>query len=233
MTRTLRPSIRLLAAAVAALGLGLAACGDDEPPAATPAAARGAAAPEAGTYAARVPGSDAYLAVVLDRERVAAYLCDRGRTSAWFPHRRRRDGRTLLRSRTRAATLTLEPAAAGLRARVRLPDGATRALTLAGQSGRAGIYRATARTRRGAVEAGWIVLEDGSQRGAATRFISRDEGDDVVFTDELPKNATTETSTAPPLDTATGTVKLPVAGAGLVHVSEITQPGVIDIDLER
>jgi hypothetical protein len=222
MTRTLRPSTRLLAAAVAALGLGLAACGDDEPPAATPAAASGPAAPEAGTYAARVPGSDAYLAVVLDRERVAAYLCDRGRTSAWFPHRRNRDGRTLLRSRTRAATLALEPAAAGLRARVKLPNGATRTLRLTPAGGRAGIYRATAKTRRGAIEAGWIVLADGSQRGAANTFV--DPLSDLA--------APAETSAAPPLDTATGTVKWAVPGAGLVHVSELTQPRVIDIDLE-
>lgn len=206
-------------ATIAAAAL-LAGCGGSDPGGA-PATAR-AAAPAAGTYVGHVPGSDAYLAVVLDRDRAAGYLCDRGTTAAWFPHRPHRDGRARLRSRSRRATLSLEPAAGGLRARVRLPEGSTRTLMLAPASGRAGLYRATARTRRGGLEAGWVVLTDGRQRGATTRFI-----------DPLGDLARTTTTAAPPLDTATGTVKFAVPGAGTSTVSKLTQPGVIDIDLDR
>jgi hypothetical protein len=122
----------------------LAGCGDNDPDRVR-AAAR-VAPPAPGTYAARVPGTQAYLAAVLDRDSVAGYLCDRGQTSAWFADRSHRDGHARLVSRTRRATLALAPAADGLRARVRLPDGTARSVTLVRQTGRAGVYRATAQT---------------------------------------------------------------------------------------
>jgi hypothetical protein len=168
-----------------------------------------------------MPGTEAYLAVVLDRDRVAAYVCERGTTAAWFPHRPHRDGTATLHSRTRRATLALAPTPVGLRPRVRLPDGTTRTLRLALARGRAGIYRAIAKTPRGGLEAGWIVLADGSQRGAATQLI--DPLDDFA--------RPTATGAAPPLDTATGTVKW--SAAGTVTAAKLTQPGVIDIDLDR
>jgi hypothetical protein len=107
---------------------------------------------------------------------------------------------------------------------VRLPDGTSRTLTLTRQRGQAALYRATATTRRGGLEAGWIALADGTQRGAITQFITAD-----------PQGSArqTGTSAAPPLDTATGTVKWAIPGAGTVNAAQVSQPGVIDIDLDR
>jgi len=213
------PARALALALTAILPTVLAACaaGDHEP-----ATAR-APVPAAGTYAGPIPGTKAYLAVVLDRDRAAAYLCDDGTTAAWFPNRPHRGGAVELRSRSRRATLSLQPTGSVLRARVQLPDGIVRALTLTYQRGRAGIYRATALTRRGALEAGWIVLADGSRRGAVNSFIDP--------LDDLARPA--QTGAAPPLETATGTVKFAVPGAGTAAAAKVTQPGVIDIDLER
>jgi hypothetical protein len=109
-------------------------------------------------------------------------------------------------------------AATPLAARVRLPDGTLRTMTLVHQTGRAGIYRATASTRRGGLKAGWIVLDDGTQRGTTRQFID-------------PLSDLARTSAAPRLDTATGTVKF--ATAGTVTAAKLTEPGVIDIDLDR
>jgi hypothetical protein len=214
-----RTAARAIALALtASLLTVLAACaaGDHEP-----ATAR-ATVPAAGTYAGPIPGTQAYLAVVLDHDRVAGYLCDDGTIAAWFPNRPHRDGTAELRSRTRRATLALQPTGGGLRARLRLPDGTVRALTLTRQRGRAGIYRATALTRRGALEAGWIVLADGSRRGAINAFIDP--------LGDLARPA--GTTAAPLLDTATGTVKFAVPGAGTAAAAKVTQPGVIDIDLD-
>jgi hypothetical protein len=131
---------------------------------------------------------------LLDRRRVAGYLCDRGTTAAWFAHRRHHDGRAALRSRSRRAALALRPAPGMLHARMRLPGGPARAVTLTRVTGRAGIYRATAATGRGGLEAGWIVLGDGSQRAAATPFMGKD----------IELSRPTEIAAAPRLDTATG-----------------------------
>jgi hypothetical protein len=198
------------ACAVALLAL-LAGCGDSDPDRARTTARLAPPAP--GTYAARVPGTQAYVAAVIDRDSVAGYLCDNGHTSAWFAARPHRDGRARLASRTRRATLALAPTATGLQARVRLPDGSARTVTLVRQTGRAGVYRATATTPGGGLQVGWIVLADGSQRGATTQFAGKSI--------DLARPA--QTTAAPTLNTATGTVKLNTAGT--VTATKLTQPG--------
>jgi hypothetical protein len=207
----LRSRLPLLIA-VAAVSLAAGCGGDDRPTAAR------AAALASGTYAGAVTGSDAYVAVVVDDSRAAAYLCDRGAVSAWFPARRHRDGTARLSSRTRAAQLALQPGGDGaLAVHVRLPDGRRRTVALERVRGDAGLYRATARTRRGGVEAGWIVLPDGTRRGAANTFIQ--DG-----------TSPAATIAAPQLDTATGTVKWAVEQAGPVR--RLTSPGVVGSEVD-
>ena len=192
-----RPPARRLAAALA-LAPVLAACGAD-----------GSSAPAPGTYAAQIPGSPAYLAVVLDREQAAGYLCDRGATSAWFAHRPHDGGRADLVSRSGRATVALRPDDGRLHARVRLP-GAIRPVdvTLARATGEAGLYRA-ATAADGGIEAGWIVLPDGSRRGSASA------------------GTAATTTAAPPLDTATGTVKWLAPGLGTSAVQKLTAPALV------
>jgi hypothetical protein len=193
-----RPPARRLAATLA-LAPVLAACGADD----------GSSAPAPGTYAAQVPGSPAYLAVVLDREQAAGYLCDRGATSAWFAHRPHDDGRADLVSRSGRATVALRPDDGRLHARVRLP-GAARPVdvTLARATGEAGLYRVATAADSG-IEAGWIVLPDGSRRGSANA------------------GTAATTTAAPPLDTATGTVKWLAPGLGTSAVQKLTAPALV------
>jgi hypothetical protein len=168
-----------------------------------------------GTYVARVPGTQAYLAAVVDGKEVGAYLCDSNGTAAWFDHKPHQDGAASLVSRSGKATLDLKPAGDGLDANVKLPDGTTHEVALERATGRAGLYRAIAKTRDGVLEGGWIVLADQTQRGALNESIGM--------------NIPSRTTGAPPLDTATGTVKWALP----TNPSRITQPGFVggSIDL--
>jgi hypothetical protein len=168
-----------------------------------------AKAPAPGTYVARIPGTQAYLAVVVDGKEVGAYLCDSNGTAAWFAHKSHDDGAASLVSRSGKATLDLKPAGDGLRGRVRMPDGSAHEVALERATGRAGLYRAIAKTRDGVLEGGWIVLADQTQRGALNESIGM--------------NIPSRTTGAPPLDTATGTVKWALP----TNPSQITQPGLM------
>jgi hypothetical protein len=166
---------------------------------------------ESGTYVAHIPGTQAYLAAVLSPDEVAAYLCDSDGTAAWFAHHSHDGGAASLVSRSGKARLTLTPAGDGLNARVRMPDGSTHAVALERATGSAGLYRAIAKTRGGVLEGGWVVLGDGSQRGALNQFAGG--GIDL--------RRPSETTAAPPIDAVQGTVKWALPA----NPSRITQPG--------
>ena len=214
MSPRMRPRIAVLLTLVVALPAG--GCGGDRPAADPPATLA------SGTYAGAVTGTDAYVAVLVDAGRAAGYLCDRGAVSAWFAARPHRGGSARLSSRTGAARLAVRPAHDGTVAvRVTLPDGRRRAVTLDRVRGEAGLYHASARTDRGGVEAGWIVLPDGTRRGAANQF----SGQDI----ELGRPE--QTTAARPLNTGTGTVKWAVPGAENLPARKLTQPGFIGNDI--
>src|SRR3954471_5276478 len=128
-----------------------------------------------GVYLARLPERDAYLAVLVDHPRAAAYLCDDGTVAKWFPHRRITLGAISLRARDHRARLTARTTrTGGLPGRVRL-YGHRYAFTARRAHGAAGLYRAAARTSDGFFEAGWVIQNDGSQRGAVN-FIDNNVG---------------------------------------------------------
>jgi hypothetical protein len=125
----------------------------------------------AGTYVGTVDGTDAYIALVSDGKQVSGYLCD-GTPKAvkvcrWLDN----------------AEVTGQNAALGERPRrflveARLADEATgevetypqaHSFTAEAASGDAGLYRAIKAGEAGTVEAGWILLNDGSQRGGSAR----------------------------------------------------------------
>jgi hypothetical protein len=193
-----RLAIPLAIAALLAAGCG----GSDEPVDAS------------GTYVARIPGTQAYLAAVLSRDEVGGYLCDSDGTAAWFAHRPHDGGTATLVSRSGKATLNLKPDGDGLSARVRMPDGSTHTVALERATGSAGLYRAIAETRGRVLEGGWVVLDDGSQRGALNRF-----GADL--------GRPAETTAAPPFDTVQGTVKWALP----TNPSRITDPGSMGSDV--
>jgi hypothetical protein len=150
----------LAALVVLAMALMTAACGGDEE--------KGA------TLVGRVEGSDAYIALVSDGERVGGYLCDGQGVSHWLAPTAVEYGRAELRSRQGevlgTATVTDDRASG----QVRL-GGRTFAFGAVLATGSAGLYRAEA---PGRALAGWVVLDDASQRGSV-RFIDS-EGDLLV-----------------------------------------------------
>src|SRR3954468_13990476 len=175
-----------------------------------------AAAP--GVYLARLPDRDAYLAVLVDHHRAAAYLCDDGTVAKWFPHRRTTLGAISLRARDHRARLTARTTRTdGLTGRVRL-HGHRYAFTARRAHGPAGLYRAAARTSDGFFEAGWIVQEDGRQRGAVNTFIDNNVGFAVP-------------SPAPRLDPG---ATLVTAGSplGVVAVHKLHLPGFINNNVD-
>src|SRR3954452_17953439 len=171
-----------------------------------------------GVYLARLPERDAYLAVLVDHHSAAAYLCDDGTVAKWFPHRRITLGAISLRARDHRARLTARTTRTdGLTGRVRL-HGRRYAFTARRAHGPAGLYRAAARTSDGFFEAGWIVQDDGSQRGAVNTFI--DNNVDLAVP-----------SPAPRLDPA---ARLVTAGSplGVVTVHKLRLPGFINNNVD-
>lgn len=199
---------------MAAAVLALAACGSTPPDSAT----TGAHTAAKGSYVARIAGTGAFLALVSDGRRLTGYLCDGRRVSRWLTTTALEQGRVALTARDgeRLGTATL--ASGVVRGQLEL-DGSVHAFHAVRARGQAGLYRATVeRGGRVRADAGWVVLADGSQRGTVNTFID-------------PLSDLARTSAAPRLDTATGTVKFNTAGTATA--SKLTQPGVIDIDLDR
>jgi hypothetical protein len=145
-------------------------------------------------------------------------LCDSDGTAAWFAHHPHDGGAASLVSRSGKARLALTPDGDGLSARVRMPDGSTHTVALERATGSAGLYRAIAETRGGVLEGGWVVLGDGSQRGALNQFMGG--GIDL--------RRPSETTAAPPLDTVQGTVKWALPA----NPSRITEPGFVGSDVD-
>jgi hypothetical protein len=155
-----------LAAILAAGALLAAGCGKDE----EPDTSRAVSTAE-GTYAGAVDGRGAYIALISDGERVTGYVCDGRKVSRWLAPTDIDNGTAELVSRggetLGKATLTA--------------DGASGELTLASETHAfsadpatddAGLYRAAVGEpgKPGFVEAGWIVLADGSVKGVKNSF---------------------------------------------------------------
>jgi hypothetical protein len=195
-----------IAAALAALSFVTVGCGGD---------GDGETSAAAGTYVGTVDGTDAYIALVSDGKQVSGYLCD-GTPKAvkvcrWLDN----------------AEVTGQNAALGERPRrflveARLADEATgevetypqaHSFTAEAASGDAGLYRAIKGKvgEVGTVEAGWIILNDGSQRGGSERQL---EGS-IVADEPVPE-----------LDPGQGSVS--VAQAGQLRPRKISDPLVID-----
>lgn len=174
----------------AACVLALAACGGGSD---TSSASPGAGASSPGgsgpptearttTHAGRVEGSDAYVAVRRLGEDVIAYVCDGDGIVAWF--RGRAAGGRVSLTNARGAVLEASFGEAGFVGDVQL---AGRRLSFSAEpvQAPAGLYRSEEQlgdTRR---VGGWIVLPDGTQRGAV--------------------QTGTQTAPAPPLDATTAT----------------------------
>jgi hypothetical protein len=149
--------------------LALVGCGGD--------GGQGAGGPET-TFVGAAKGTNAYIALVSDGERVAGYVSDGKKLSIWLEDKAISDGRVNLVSQQGdllgEVTLSDSVASGNI-----LLGGASRGIDAVPASDDAGLYRAAKGKpdEKGSVEVGWVVLNDGSQRGT-TSFI--DPAADVV-----------------------------------------------------
>ena len=159
--------MRTIALAMMTMALVTAGCDDD-------GGGRETAGPEpiAGTFVGTVDGSDAYVAVVAGPDGdVRAYVTDGASSVDWL------DG-FLEGPRDTSARLgndggaVLEVAFTGrsVSGAFARPGEDPRSFTAAAADEPAGLYRAAESFADGDYVAGWIVLPDGSQRGAIRRY---------------------------------------------------------------
>ena len=200
-----RAFVVALATALVALG-----CGDDGSEEASTA---DAPVPSDVTYVGAVQKTDAYIALVSDGERVAGYVCDGKGTSAWLEPAPL-GGAVELRSRRGEALGEAAITGNGASGTVELV-GETYRFEALPASGEAGLYRAEKGEpgELGYVEAGWIVLADGSVRGAKNGFIDQ-EGNLVV--ESAPKFIDSESDFVVDLGTGTGTSRVQKVDAGFI-----------------
>lgn len=133
----------------------------------------------AASFATAVEGSDAFVGAVVDQEddRVMAYVCDGKSVASWFTGRAADDGTISL---TSADGTRLSGRVAGdrLTGSLVLPNGGTTLNFSAPEvTSPAGLYRSKSQLRGEPAVGGWVVLEDGRQRGAvrtSTGFTSTD-----------------------------------------------------------
>lgn len=130
----------------------------------------GSSAARAATFVGRVQGSDAYIAVLKDGRKIGGYLCDNGTLSRWIEYRWLRNGVAPLSVGTTGERL----------GSVRIAGrSATGTVLIAGQKRRfratltrkedGGLHFAIGKQPGSLLVAGWILLPDGSQRGAVSR----------------------------------------------------------------
>lgn len=123
--------------------------------------------PVAGTFVGTLSGSDAYVAVVAGKENVVAYVCDGERGIAQL-FTGRRSGNAF-NGRADGARIELELSDDGARGRATLAGGRDGRFSAQPAGGEAGFYNRATRLDGREVRLGWVVGQDGSQRGALVR----------------------------------------------------------------
>jgi hypothetical protein len=184
---------------VTLFAFGLAACG----------AGGSSEAPKDGSYVGKVDGTDAYIALVTGSGKVAGYICDSANISVWIPAATVSGNSASLVSRKGVAVGPVTWSGSTASGTVTI-DGTGHAFTAQLASGDAGLYRAVQGTPgdAGAVEVGWVVLPDGSQRGTITSF-----------TNPIGSLA------APKLDTSSTSVNITTSSfSGSLVVNQFTDP---------
>jgi hypothetical protein len=130
----------------------------------------GAASADAATYVGRVQDSDAYIAVLKDGRKIGGYLCDNGNVSRWIQYSWLRDGRAPLRVGTTGERLG-SVRIAGRRATGTVEIGGRKHRFRARRTRErdAGLHFAVGKQTSRLLVAGWVLLPDGTQRGAVSR----------------------------------------------------------------
>jgi hypothetical protein len=123
-----------------------------------------------GDFAGKLAGGQAFVAVIAGKANVVAYVCDgrHGIAELFTGQRSGGSRRVVLRNR-HGAQLTATVAATSVTGTFAPAGNASPVKFAATPAHRpAGFYRARGRAGRASATAGWVVLPDGAQRGAAT-----------------------------------------------------------------
>lgn len=122
------------------------------------------------SYVAPLPGTEVFLGLVVDQvetpagRAVVAYACDGGLVGEWFTGTV--NGAETQLDSAGGARLALRLADGAASGTLTFADGIARTFTAPPAVGDGGVYRAEGVVDGGDVVAGWVVLADGTQRGA-------------------------------------------------------------------
>lgn len=123
------------------------------------------------TFVGRVAGSNAYIAVSKDGRRVGGYVCDNGSGSRWIGYTWLRNGRAPLRAGSGERVGSVRIAGRRATGTIRVRGRTRRFRATRVRRGRdAGLHFALGKQTNRLLVAGWILLPDGTQRGAVSRL---------------------------------------------------------------
>jgi hypothetical protein len=126
-----------------------------------------AAAARTSTFVGRVAGSDAYIAVLKDGRKIGGYVCTDGTFSRWIEYAWLKNGRAPLRAGTtgeRLGSVRIAGRSATGTVKVLGQKRRFRAQRIRDRDG--GLHFAVGKQKNRLLVPGWILLPDGTQRGA-------------------------------------------------------------------
>jgi hypothetical protein len=165
-----------------------------------------------GSFVGLLEGTDAHIAIVSDGEQLAGYVCDSKDISIWFQGD---VGGTSADVKARTEQDLGEVDFLGDTADGEIEiDGEQHSFSAELAVGDAGLYRAFKENGEGTVEVGWVLLNDGSQRGG-TNFID-------------PNLRSIQIQPAPMLDPKTPDVSVNVGGNAITLAQMQVAPMVVD-----
>jgi hypothetical protein len=154
-----------------------------------PSAGAGSGKPISGTWVGQVEGSEAYVAIVIGKKGkdrpAGVYLCDSATQAVWLFGDT--NDRTLDLPGDGGASIDGTVTKQSVEGTITLADGTTLEFTATRAKRPAGLYRFDDEIDGDRYEGGWIVLDDGTQRGAV---IKRNTGDAGIAPTIDPDNPT-------------------------------------------
>ena len=133
-------------------------------------AGAGAGTAGAETYVGRVQDSNAYIAVARDGRKIGGYVCDDGAGSRWIEYAFLKNGTAPLRAGTTGERLgTVRAGARSVTGTVKVGGKTHRFRADLVDDDDVGLHFAVGKQRNRLLVAGWILLPDGTQRGAISQ----------------------------------------------------------------
>lgn len=153
------------------------------------------------TFVGKVTGTDAYVAITENADGTfTAYVCDSAQIALWFSGTR--NGTSFTATHKSGAVITAEKVAAGYKGTVTI-SGTSRAFDTTAAAYPAGLWQgfekgAEVATIDAAGRYGWVVLGDGSQRGAKVKQTATGSGGAVEPGTGTSTDGTVATPSTPP-----------------------------------